>query len=137
MRSPARYGSTASPSTWPQTGQATAAVLGLKKLREDENDQSPCLEDYRNKFVSFESFYVSQRDMLASILRVTGDKESDWKITQVDVETYYKKSIEDLQKGDRMSFGRAMYSSAFFQARSIRASRTVEITRNWDCRRRI
>ena len=69
-------------TTWPQTGLATARVLGLKLLPEDEADKSLTLEDYRNRFVFVESFNVNQQEMLESILRVTGDKKSDWTIKE-------------------------------------------------------
>ena len=59
-------------STWPQTGRAVAKLLSLKVLKDDASDKSACLKDFRNKFVYVSSFNISQKDMLDSIMRVTG-----------------------------------------------------------------
>jgi NmrA-like family len=102
-------------STWPQTGRGVAKVLALKLLPEDESDKSTTLEDYRNKYVHFESFNINQQEMLESVLRVTGDKKSDWKIKEEPVQEYYKHSVEQLQKtGDLRYFGQLLYCRMFF-----------------------
>lgn len=102
-------------TTWPQTGLAVARLLGLKLLPENEADKSPTVEDYRNRFVFVESFNINQQEMLESILRVTGDKKSDWKITQEPVQARYKNAVEQLQKtGDMKYFGQMLYSRLFF-----------------------
>ncbi|KAJ2991475.1 hypothetical protein NUW58_g2502 [Xylaria curta] len=41
------------------------------------------LSKFKNEFVYFSSFYVSQRDFLASAMRATGTTEKDWTITSV------------------------------------------------------
>jgi hypothetical protein len=60
------------------------------------------------------SFLVSQRDMLDSLHRVCGTTDADWTITHQPSLERYKKGIEDMQKGDRSGFARAMYTRVFF-----------------------
>lgn len=90
-------------STWPQVGLAVAKVLALDDL-----------DAFINKSVHIYSFYISQRDMLASVLRVTGDKESDWTITHEDVQERFKRGMKTLQGGDWRGFGTALYARAFY-----------------------
>jgi len=101
-------------TTWPQCGRAIASLLSLKVLPDDENDKSPCLADFRNKFVYISSFNISQRDMLDSVLRVTGTREKDWKIEYQDVKERYKQGVEEFQKGNLWGFGQLLYSRLFF-----------------------
>lgn len=59
-------------STLRRTGQSLAAVLALPDAE---------LARYRNRFVFFSSFRVSQRDLLESAIRVTGTREGDWTVS--------------------------------------------------------
>ncbi|KAJ3125812.1 hypothetical protein HK098_008200 [Nowakowskiella sp. JEL0407] len=102
-------------STWPLTGKTVANLLSLKVLPDDENDTSATLDGFRNKFINVRSFKVSQKDMLASILRVTGDSIKNWTITNVKVEDYYAENVKKFREGNRESFARLMYSRAFFK----------------------
>lgn len=115
-------------STWELSGMAVARVLSLPILPEDKGDDSLTLEGYRNGFVRVRSFEVSQRDMLESILRVTGDKESDWTIESVDTKKYWKENFDNLMKtGDRRKyFGPALYSRGFFPDANFAKERGVE-----------
>lgn len=101
-------------STWPQTGRAVASLLSLKVLKDDANDKSPCLSDFKSKTVFVSSFLVSQRDMLDSAKRVTGTTDADWKITYEPTAERYKAGMELLQKGDRMGFARLLYARMFY-----------------------
>ncbi|KAG0307838.1 hypothetical protein BGZ99_001351, partial [Dissophora globulifera] len=58
-------------STWDQCGRAVAALFSLPIQPENENDKSPTLQQFKNKSVYISSFLVSQKDMFASLLRVT------------------------------------------------------------------
>lgn len=102
-------------STWPQVGRGVAQLLGLKVLKEDESDEGACLEDFKDKFLYFSSFCVSQREMLESVLRVTGTKAGDWKITNEGSVERYKKGIEMMQQGDMVGFAQMMYTRVFYQ----------------------
>lgn len=101
-------------STWPQTGRAVANLLALKVLPEDENDESTCLSHYRNKFIYVSSFKINQKEMFASVIRVTGAKESDWKISHENVQERYKAGVERMQSGDRRGFAKALYARYFY-----------------------
>ncbi|KAH0559490.1 hypothetical protein GP486_003998 [Trichoglossum hirsutum] len=105
-------------STWPQTGRSVANLLGLKVLPDDRNDDSPCLANFRNKFVYVSSFTVNQKEMFDSVLRVTGTGPSDWKTTHVPVKEYHREGVEQLQSGDRAGFAKLLYSRMFFPDRA-------------------
>jgi len=101
-------------STWPQCGRAVANLLALKLLPEDENDESPTLSQYRNKYARISSFNLNQKEMLESLMRVTGTKESDWKITHEPVKERYESGKAELQQGNRSGFAKMLYSRIFF-----------------------
>lgn len=96
-------------STWPQCGRALAALLELPLT-----GASPCIADWANKPLYFESFRVCQRDMLDSIHRVTGSTDKDWEITYEPTADRYKRGLAELQKGNRTGFVTALYSRVFF-----------------------
>ena len=95
-------------STWPQIGRGVANLLSSKVLPDDENDKSPCLANFRNKFVYISSFLVNQREMLDSIMRVTGTTIQDWAVEHQQHKERYDSGIKDMKNGDRQGFGRAM-----------------------------
>lgn len=102
-------------STWIQCGRAMAKLLALKVLPDDANDKSPCLAHYRNRFIYISSFNVSQRDMLDSVMRVTGTTPNDWKIEHEPSPSRYKAAMEAFQKGDFIGFAKMMYARVFYQ----------------------
>ena len=104
-----------STSTWPQVGRAVARLLSLKVLPDDANDTSPYLSKYNNRVVYASSFLVSQRDMLDSVLRVTGAKESDWTITHEDAVKRFDRGRELLSKGNMVGFVMLLYTRVFYQ----------------------
>ena len=101
-------------STWAQCGRAVAALLSLKLLPEDENDQSPCVAQFQNKYCYISSFLVSQKDMFESVLRVTGTTADDWTVSYEEHEKRYKSGVELLQQGDRAGFARLLYTRMFY-----------------------
>lgn len=101
-------------STWPQTGRSVANLLALKVLPENENDNDPCLSQFRNKIAYVSSFTISQKEMFESVLRVTGASASDWKTTNVPVQQYYQEGVEQLKSGNRVGFVKLLYSRIFF-----------------------
>ena len=103
-------------TTWEQCGRAVTNLFSLPILPNDENDNGPYLEQWRNSACRVESFLISQKDMFASVLRVTGDKESDWTIESEPVEQRWNDSFEYLKGSDRMrGFVTRMYSRVFFK----------------------
>ena len=102
-----------SSSTWPQVGRAVAALLSLPVEAED-GDSERCLNHFKNQIVYVNSFNVSQKDMLDSVLRVTGDKLDDWTIKKEPAKERYSSAAKALQGGDRMAYVRMMYTRVFF-----------------------
>jgi len=101
-------------STWEQCGKALAGLLSLKELPEDENDKEPNVAQWKNKPLYISSFLISQRDMLDSVHRVIGTTDKDWEIVFEKSAERYAKGLEDMKKGERSGFVRAMYSRAFY-----------------------
>ena len=101
-------------STWPQTGRGVAGLLGLKILPDDENDRSPCLSHFRNKYVFVSSFLVSQKEMLDSVMRVTGTTIKDWKVTHENHKDRYNSGKELLQSGNMLGFVKCLYTRIFY-----------------------
>lgn len=102
-------------STLQQCGRSVAKLLALKVLPDDANDRSPCLAHYRNRSVCISSFRVSQREILDSVLRVTGKTLKDWKIEHEPSTSRYKAGVEAYQKGDFIGLVKLLYSRIFYQ----------------------
>ena len=101
-------------STWPQTGRAVAKLLSLKVFKDNVNDKSACLNDFRNECVYVSSFTVSQKDMLNSVMRVTGTSLKDWKVNYEPVKERYQSGVEEFKKGNRLGFAKLLYSRSFY-----------------------
>ncbi|KAF5632436.1 uncharacterized protein FTJAE_7546 [Fusarium tjaetaba] len=82
-------------STLAQFGRAAAAIASLKELPDDEDDKSSTIVHFCNKPVYLSSFYVSQKDILRSIQRVTNTTDADWEIT-------YESSADRIENGKAM-----------------------------------
>ncbi|KAI0967626.1 hypothetical protein F4678DRAFT_482955 [Xylaria arbuscula] len=70
-------------TTLKRVGETLAALFALPDAQ---------LSQYRNKFVYCSSFYVSQKDFLASAMRATGTTEKDWTITNVSTDNILQNS---------------------------------------------
>lgn len=101
-------------STWPQCGLAVAKLLSLPILPENAMDKKLTLDQTRNKPTYISSFLISQKDMLASLLRVTGTKEADWKIEYEGSKKRFEDGEKELAAGNRLGFGKLMYARVFF-----------------------
>lgn len=102
-------------TTFRQCGRSLARLLALKVLPDDATDRSPCLAHYRNRNIYISSFNVSQRDILDSVLRVTGTTLNDWKIEHEPSTTRYKAGMDAVQKGDFTGFVKLLYARIFYQ----------------------
>jgi len=60
------------------------------------------------------SFTISQKDMFASVLRVTDTSASDWSITEEPVRERYATGIKQMQAGERIGFAKMMYTRVFY-----------------------
>lgn len=106
-------------TTWDQCGRALAALLSLPVHRQsaaddEERDGKPTLDRWADAVVYVASFRVSQRDMLASVLRVTGTTEADWAVERVPSAERFREGVESMARGDRAGFARQMYTRIFF-----------------------
>lgn len=99
-------------STWGQCGRAVAALLSLPE--DDNGTGEPAVSRWKNKPLYIGSFSVSQRDILDSIHRVTGTTDADWTISHQPSAQRYKEALDELKKGDRTAYGKAMYTRVFF-----------------------
>jgi hypothetical protein len=93
-------------STWEQVGRATAAVLSLPADK---------LSAYRNRMVYVSSFAVSQKEMFESLKRVTGTSDNEWHVTFEPAKQRYRDACESLEKGERIAFGRKLYTRYFYE----------------------
>lgn len=104
-------------TTWPQCGKAVARLFSLPILPEDANDKMATLSQFRNRPVYVSSFLLSQKDMFASLLRVTGTKESEWKIDYQPVHGVFAVGKRLLGEGNwREGFGKCLYSRTFYKS---------------------
>ncbi|KAL4748743.1 hypothetical protein BDW72DRAFT_205352 [Aspergillus terricola var. indicus] len=101
-------------TTWPQCGRATAKILSLKELPDDENDTSPTLSQFANRGTYVSSFKLTQRDMFESVKRVTETVDSEWTITQESSLARFKEGQEALRAHDWKAFPKMLYSRMFF-----------------------
>jgi hypothetical protein len=99
-------------STWPLASLTVAKIFALPI--QSDGKYSLALSDFKNKSVYVSSFFVSQRDMLASVLRVTGDKESDWTITTEASKPRYDRAVKMLSEGKFEGFAILLYTRVFF-----------------------
>ncbi|KAI1802336.1 NAD(P)-binding protein [Daldinia bambusicola] len=98
-------------TTLPQVGRAVAKLLSLPV--EPEKEGAPSLSSYKNKFVYVSSFRLSQKDMFAAVLRVTGTKESDWKIEYEESDKRFQDARRRLFDGDTLAYRQLLYSRVF------------------------
>ena len=89
-------------------------MAGILSLPLQGEGSKQGLNGLKNKVVYCNSFTISQKEMLASAYRVTGTKESDWKITKEPAQTRYTEGVEAMQKGDRQGFAKMMYTRIFY-----------------------
>lgn len=99
-------------STWQQVGRAVAALLSLPA---EQQDAPTTIDMSRNSMVYVSSFAVNQREMFESAKRVTGTSDEDWGIKFEPAKQRYKDACEALKKGDRIAFGRKLYTRYFYE----------------------
>ena len=97
-------------STWNRCAEALASLLSLP-----ESGTSPAVQDWKNKDFGFQSWNISQRDILDSLNRVMGLTDADWAIRYEKTEDRVNEGREALKKGDRSGFAKAMYSRFFYK----------------------
>lgn len=101
-------------STWSACGGAVGKLLALPILPEDEKEKQTTISGWKNEFVRVGSFEISQKDIFDSVLRVTGTKESDWKVSYQPVKERFEEGRAMMQKGNMMGFAQLLYARSFF-----------------------
>ncbi|KAM0209347.1 hypothetical protein ACHAQD_011238 [Fusarium lateritium] len=104
-------------TTWPQTGRALAALVNMKKLPQDENDESTTLAQFVKKPVYIKSFTLSQRELLDSVNKLLGQTDKDWTISCQPAAERFQEGLDELSKGVGTGFLKALYSRAFYSTR--------------------
>lgn len=97
-------------STMNFAGLATAGVLSLPKTAPEGK---PSLESYKNKPVFASCFYVSQKDMLASIQKVVGT--DGWEISNKSTLAHYQEGQKRIAAGDFMGVMNLLCASQFME----------------------
>ncbi|KAK7750329.1 hypothetical protein SLS62_007737 [Diatrype stigma] len=91
-------------TTLRRVGESLAALLALPDAE---------LAAYRNAWVYFSSFRVSQRDVLAAALRATGTEEADWEVTREEPEEAIRAAREEVAKGNALAGIRVLFALLF------------------------
>ncbi|KAI7762923.1 hypothetical protein LZL87_008364 [Fusarium oxysporum] len=100
-------------STLAQFGRAAAAVASLKEFPDNEDDKSPSIAQFRNKPVYLSSFYISQKDILRGIQRVTNTTDADWDIKYESSANRIENGKVMGRSGNIMGLVQAYYSFIF------------------------
>ncbi|KAI1821622.1 NAD(P)-binding protein [Xylaria intraflava] len=107
-------------STLQQCGRAFAALLSLP-----ESGATPSLSDWKNKPLCFNSFRVSQREMLESVQRAQGSSDKDWAIRSEPSSKRVADGTAVFQKGDYYGMVKVMYSRHFYPGEDIGSESTM------------
>lgn len=97
-----------------QVGRAVAAILSLP-IKAEGSSQEASLEKFKDQVVYIKSFTVSQKDMLESAFRVTGTKESDWKLTKEPSQERFTTGLQEIKEGKRIGFAKMLYTRVFYR----------------------
>jgi hypothetical protein len=94
-------------STWDQCGRAIAAFLALPVNSEGSG---AAISNWNNKLLAFDSFRISQRDMLDSLNRVLKTTDADWEIRAEPAAQRVKDGQEEMSKGIITGFAKMLYA---------------------------
>ena len=97
-------------STWEQCARAIVSLFSLPV----QSEERPHLMQWKNRQHYCSSFVVSQRDVLESWLRVTGQKESDWMIEHESGKHRLERGQKMLEQGDMMGGPITNYARLFY-----------------------
>jgi hypothetical protein len=57
---------------------------------------------------------VSQEEMLASVMRVTGTKRDEWTIAKEGAQDRFNSGLKEMEDGKWSGFGKVMFTRVFF-----------------------
>lgn len=60
------------------------------------------------------SFTLSQKDMLASVLRITDSQEAEWTILKEPARDRYDSGVQEIKEGKPSGYGKMMFTRVFF-----------------------
>jgi uncharacterized protein YbjT (DUF2867 family) len=95
-------------TTLAQVGRGVSALLTLP-------DES--LAGFKNRSVYLSSFQTNQREILDSVLRATGTKESDWEVVTQEPEVTINAAREEVAKGNWQAFIGEFYTAHMQEGR--------------------
>lgn len=101
-------------TTISQLVRAALALLNLKILPDNEDDKSVTLSQFFNGPVYVSSFHLSQIDILDSIRRVTGEKDSDWRVSFESSKERYEDGMKLISEGNPAGFAKAIFARAHY-----------------------
>lgn len=103
-------------TTLQRVGESLAALLALPEAE---------LAQYKNNWVYFSSFCVSQRDLLESAKRVTGTKEEEWTVISQEPEDVIKTAQEEAARGNPIAGVQVLFALMFSEGYSGNYSEKV------------
>ena len=113
-----------STSTWPQVGRAVASLLSLKIHKDEDNENIPYLDSFKNSHIFTNSFTISQKDILESVMRVTQTSLDDWKVTMEPSSSRYAMGVEEMKTGNHAGFAKLLYARVLYPNRSANFEKT-------------
>ena len=93
--------------------QVCRGVAALLSLPVHSADGTPCLSDYKNKFVYLQSFSIDQREILAAVQAVTKTNPEDWKIGARSTSEYIAEGQKEDKKGEELGIVKVLYGCTF------------------------
>jgi len=91
-------------TTLPKVGQSLAALVSLADSK---------LARFKNEFVYFSSFHVSQREILDSVIHATGTHDSDWVIESEPAAEAAEAAKDAIRKGNGMKNVDLLFATLF------------------------
>jgi NmrA-like family len=91
-------------TTLRKVGKSLAALLSLPDSK---------LSQFKNEFVYFSSFQVSQREIFDSVMRATGTQESDWVIESESAVEAAEAAKDSIRKGDGIKNVNLLFATLF------------------------
>lgn len=99
-------------STRGRCGEAVAKLLSLP-VDAEGSYQGPTLSRFANDFVRISSFTLTQRDMLASLCRVTDAKEAEWSLKPISSADRLQQGRDEFAAGKRAGFSKILCACTF------------------------
>lgn len=93
--------------------QVCRGVAALLSLPVQSADGTPCLSDYKNKFVYLQSFFIDQQEILAAVQAVTKTNPEDWKLEARSTSEYIAEGQKEDERGEELGIVKVLYGCTF------------------------